>query len=110
VRALGVSFDGTIELGAAAAAAPAVTPPTPLKAAAGWPNCVLLFSAVRARRELGLGLWARAGLLWEHSRGRVERETTSSEGQGHCTTTGTGGYGHATGTSSKRVGAQSGYE
>ena len=107
--ALGVSFDGTIELGAAAAAAPAVTPPTPLKAAAGWPNCLLLFSAARARRELGLGS-GRAGLLWEHSRGRVERETTSSEGQGHCTTTGTDGYGHATGTSSKRVGAQSGYE
>ena len=54
MRALGVSFDGTIELGAAAAAAPAVTLPNPLKAAAGWPNCVLLFSAVRARRELGL--------------------------------------------------------
>ena len=111
VRALGVSFDRTIELGAAATAAPAVTPPTPLKAAAGWPNCSLLFSAARARRELGLGLWGRAGLLWEHSRGRVEMETTSSGGgQGHCTTTGTGGYGHATGTSSKRVGAQSGYE
>ena len=61
MRALGVSFDGTIELGAAAAAAPAVTPPTPLKAAAGWPNCLLLFSAVRARRELGLGLWAARG-------------------------------------------------
>ena len=55
VRALGVSYDGTIALGAAAAAAPAVTPPTPLKAAAGWPNCLLLFSAARARRELGLG-------------------------------------------------------
>ena len=107
--AIGVSFDGTIELGAAAAAAPAVTPPTPLKAAAGWPNYLLLFSAARARRELGLGS-GRAGLLWEHSRGRVERETTSSEGEGHCTTTGTDGYGHATGTSSKRVGAQSGYE
>jgi hypothetical protein len=66
VRALGVSLDGAIELGAAAAAAPAVTPPTQLKAAAGWPNCVLLFSAVRARRELGLA--GRAGLLWEHSR------------------------------------------
>ena len=68
VRALGVSFDGATELGAAAAATPAVTSLTLLKAAAGWPNCVLLFSAVRARRELGLQLLARAGLLWEHSR------------------------------------------
>ena len=68
VRTLGVSFDGATELGAAAAAEPAVTPPTPLTAAAGWPNCVLIFSAVPARGELGLGLWARAGLLWEHSR------------------------------------------
>ena len=110
MRALDVSFDGTIELGAAAAAALAVTLPTPLKTAAGWANCLLLFSAARARRELGSGLWARAGLRWEHSRGRVERETTSSEGQGHCTTTGTGGYGHAMGTSSKRARAQSGYE
>ena len=109
MRALGVSFNGTIELGAAAAAAPAVTPPTPLKAAAEWPNCVLLLGIARAARA-GFGLWARAGLLWEHSRGRDERETTSSEGQGHCTTTGTDRYGHATGTSSKRVGAQSGYE
>ena len=61
--ALGVLFDGAIELGAAAAAAPAVTPPTPLKAAAGWPNCSLLFSAALTRRELGLGLWARGPAL-----------------------------------------------
>ena len=61
--ALRVLFDGTIELGAAAAAVPAVTPPTPLKAAAGWPNCLLLFSAARARRELGLGLWASGPAL-----------------------------------------------
>ena len=103
MRALGVSFDGTIELGAAAAAALAVTPLTPLKAAAGWPNCLLLFSAARARRELGLGLWARAGLLWEHSRGRVERETTSSEGKGHCTTTGTDGHEQQTSRSAERL-------
>ena len=63
VRALGVSFDGTIELGAAVAAAPAVTPPTPLESAAGWPNFLLLFSAARARRELGLELWARGPAL-----------------------------------------------
>ena len=105
VRALGVSFDGTIELGAAAAGARARRHAADAaKAAAGWPNCLLLFSAARARRELGLGL------CWEHSRVRVERETTSSEGQGHCTTTGTGGYGRAMGTSSKRARAQSGYE
>ena len=42
-------FDGTIELGAAAAAAPAGTPPTPLKAVAEWPYCLLLFSAAHAR-------------------------------------------------------------
>ena len=56
MRALGVSFDGTIELGAVAAAALTITPPTPLTAEAGWPNCLLLFSVARARRELGSGL------------------------------------------------------
>ena len=70
MRALGVSFDGAIELGAAAAAALAVTPPTPRKAAAGWLNCVFFLGSARAARA-GFGVYARAGLLWEHSRGRV---------------------------------------
>ena len=63
VRALDVSFNGAIELGAAAAAVPTVTPPTPLKAAAGWPNCLLLFSEACARRELGMRLEARGPAL-----------------------------------------------
>ena len=72
--------------------------------------CVAFLGSARAARA-EFGALARAGLLWKHSRGRVEeRGTTSSEGQGNRTTTGTGGYGHATGTSSKRVGAQSSYE
>ena len=63
MRALGVSFDGTIELGDAAAAVPAITPPTPLKAAAGWPNCLLLFSAARAVRAGFGALGARGPAL-----------------------------------------------
>ena len=37
------------------AAAPAVTPPTPRKAAAGWPNCFFPLGSARAARAAGFG-------------------------------------------------------